>query len=455
MRPGWAVVLMIAAPFGARVIASCDDDAGLTPTGADASDAQPVRDVQVSEASDAGGDAAASGDWVHLPGAPEDCEIDVPRTPAAWPEPIEWEPCGNALAGCRKMKTAWPVSTVPGLGHIVPLAEGGRSSAGTPLLMFARGSGRYIFRLVADPDTRVLAALRQDANPPAARCVPYPYNTASDRYSYTLVENLSDGKARGYAAIVGELADGGGPRIALRVLTSDPAGPADLAGSAGLIRLYGKLTLHDWLAPDTTPTFLGPTDEGAPGLVFPVGDAIFWSSSSLWAMKHKVWTRAGGSRDFLTFGADTTKGAANLGTDGKDMVWLEGSGRLGTSSPLFPVVTAKTAPFVTDPGQIVARSLRSDISPYGVAGSTFKVGCGYAAWAPGAYPLGDGGTATGIQVLRVADGYDAALLNLGGSWTWTQPLLVTCDELFALGNENGLANIVRIPLTSLGPWRAP
>ncbi len=310
-------------------------------------------------------------------------------------------------------------------------------------------------RLVADPDTRVLAALRQDANPPAARCVPYPYNTEGDRYAYALLEDYKGGgnKSRGHAAVYGEL--DGSARVALRAETGSPNHAGFLAAPTGLVQLYGKLTLHDWLAPDTTPTFLGPTDEGAPGLVFPAGDAIFWSSSSLWAMKHKVWTRDGGSREFLTFGADTTKGAANLGTDGKDMVWLEGSGRLGTSSPLFPVVTAKTAPFVTDPGQIVARSLRSDISPYGVAGSTFKVGCGYAAWAPGAYPLGDGGTATGIQVLRVADGYDAALLNLGGSWTWTQPLLVTCDELFALGNENGLANIVRIPLTSLGPWRAP
>lgn len=350
------------------------------------------------------------------------------------------------------MRPDWPAGH-PGLDRIIALMIAGQSrSTGKPLLMFARGSGLHIYRLVAELDGDVLATVRE-GNPAnrAPRCVLYPYNTDADRYVYALLESSDDGGARAYAAVKGSLG-GGPPTVELREETLDPGGPAYWAAAPGLVRLYGKLNLFDWDAPDAA-TFLGPTDEGAPGMLLSQGDAIFWSSGYVAEMKHKVWTPDGGSRDFLGTGANLNFGAADLGTDGTSMVWVEGTGR-ASPSDVFATVTAKTAPHTTDSSQIVPRALRSDLSGYGFSTSPFKVGCGHAARHTNI--IRDSGSTTGIQVIRLADGYDAHLVNeLGAMWLWTYPLAVTCDELLVAGYDSSGYNAVRVPLTSLGPWRAP
>jgi len=354
------------------------------------------------------------------------------------------------------MKTSWPISDLAGYPKINPLAWGGRAKTGEPLLMFGRVSGRYFFRLIAEPDGAVLSAFREDAVVRDPGCVLFPYNTTSNRYAYALLERLADGGSRGYAAVVGTTTPRA-ERVLLRELTADPGGPGYLASAAGLIRLYGKLTVRDWDDVDAS-TFLGPTDEGAPGMIFPQGDAIFWSSGTLTVMKHKVWTRDAGSRDFLGFGADTTQGAADLGTDGKDMVWLEGSERANPSSPFFPKIAIKAAPYTTDPSTIIPRTLRNDMGPYGFGGTPFVVGCGYAARPGSPAMLTDGGVplGIGIQVVRLSDGYQALLPN-STDWSFETPLLATCDELFVIGSKRTKFdfNILRIPLASLGPWLAP
>ncbi len=242
--------------------------------------------------------------------------------------------------------------------------------------------------------------------------------------------------------------------VLLRQLTDDPAGPGYLAAASGLVRLYGQLTLRSWDNPDAS-TFLGPTDEGPPSAIFPQHDAIFWSSGYASPMKHKVWTADAGSRDFLSFGTDAARGAADLGTDGKDMVWVEGAGR-PNASERFTTVTARTAPFTSDPTLIVPRTLRSDLSAYGVAGSDFVVGCGYAARNANSFLLADGGTTTALQFIRLADGHDAHRVNpTGAGWQWTQVLAITCDEVFVLGHLGYDFNITRIPMNTFSTWRSP
>lgn len=459
---GWrwtvACVSCLSALFG-RGIASCDDTTGSTPVAsADASD----RADRPTPASDAGTEADAveptSGEWIHLLGAPDDCRIDVPADASATPPPIEWEPCGAevpSFTGCRQMHTGWPTSDIPGAPHIVPLARAGRTQSGTPLLMFARAAGRYLYRLIAEADGDVKSAFREDGLAHDPSCVLYPYNVDADRLAYVLLEDLVDGGARAHAAVIGDLA--GPPRVRLREESSNPVHAAYLASASGLIRLYGKLTLRDWNDVDAS-TFLGPTDEGAPGMIFPQGDDIFWASGTLAIEKHKVWTRDAGSRDFLGFGSDTTQGAADLGTDGKDMVWLEGSERSDPSSPFFPKVAVRAAAYTSDPAKLTPRTLRTDMGPYGFGGTPFVVGCGYAARlaSPPALLDGSAPTGTGMQVIRLSDGYQTLLADTT-SGSFTTPLLMTCDELFLMGKKAGKFeyNILRIPLASVGPWVAP
>ena len=459
---GWRWAIACAScmtALFARSLASCDDDPGSTTVpSADASD----RADRLAPPSDASSDVdtsdTESGDWVHLPGAPGDCQIEVPATGAALPAPIEWEVCGPevpSFAGCRQMKTSWPVSDIPGAPHIVPLARGGWTKAGTPLLMFARAAGHYLYRLVAEPDGIVKSAFRENGTAHDPSCVLFPYNVDADRLAYVLLEDLVDGGSRAHDAVFGDLSMR--PRVELREESTNPVHAGYFASAAGLVRLYGKLTLRDWDNVDAS-TFLGPTDEGAPGMIFPQGDAIFWSSGTLAVMKHKVWTRDAGSRDFLGFGSDTTQGAADLGTDGKDMVWLEGSERANPSSPFFPKIAIKAAPYTTDPSTIIPRTLRNDMGPYGFGGTPFVVGCGYAARPGSPAMLTDGGVplGIGIQVVRLSDGYQALLPN-STDWSFETPLLATCDELFVIGSKRTKFdfNILRIPLASLGPWLAP
>ncbi|MFO0668209.1 MAG: hypothetical protein U0235_01105 [Polyangiaceae bacterium] len=385
----------LSALFGSG-IGSCDETTGSTPVAsADASD----RADRPTPASDAGTEADAveptSGEWIHLLGAPDDCRIDVPADASATPPPIEWEPCGSevpTVPGCRQMARSWPASDLAGYPKINPLAWGGRSSTGDALLMFGRITGRYIYRLIAEPDGHVLSAFREDAVARDPGCILYPYNTSSNRFAYALLERFADGGSRGYAAVIGTIAPRD-ERVVLRELTADPGGPGYLASAAGLIRLYGKLTLRDWNDVDAS-TFLGPTDEGAPGMIFPQGDDIFWASGTLAIEKHKVWTRDAGSRDFLGFGSDTTQGAADLGTDGKDMVWLEGSERSDPTSPFFPKVAVRAAPYTSDPAKLTPRTLRTDMGPYGFGGTPFVVGCGYAARLASPPALLDGSAPT-------------------------------------------------------------
>lgn len=453
---GSSLVLAVAILRG---VASCDSSTEVTPASTpEASD----RSDRPAIPSDGAGDSTAiesdAGDWVHVPDVPADCHIETPASAASMPPPIEWEPCGApvpALAGCRQMKVSWSPPTVPGLGSVVDLIRGARAAGGAPLLMLGRISGNYIYRLIAAPDGSVLSAFREDVQPDGVRCILFPYNTDSDRFAYLLFEDEADGGTRAHSAVLGELAN---PRlrVAFRVVTDSPYHAGFSVGAEGLVRLFGKMNLHDWNNLDAS-TFLGPTDEGPPGFLFPQGDALFWSSGYLSVMKHKVWTRDAGSRDFLGFGSDTTRGAADLGTDGKDMVWVEGSGRPSPSA-LFSDVVAKTAPYATDGSQIVPRTLRSDLGPYGFADSPFTVGCGYAVREASPPAMTDGGIplGAGIDVIRLSDGYAARLSNAAGrtGWKWGSPLIATCDEVFVSGSSAGKFNVVRVPWSALS-WQPP
>jgi hypothetical protein len=187
---------------------------------------------------------------------------------------------------------------------------------------------------------------------------------------------------------------------------------------------------------------------GAYDQVF-VGDALFWNASSVAVQQNEVWTAAGGAADLMSFDGDISRGAADLGSDGHDLVWLYGSQRTDPSG-LFPTVDIMTSPYATDSTHVAGRRLRSE-TPNGFGVSPFVVGCGYAARAAG----------YGTRVTRLADGVSWVLPgDPSQGWYWTAPVALSCSELFAtvgVRSDGGypLTTIARIRLDSLGSGTPP
>jgi hypothetical protein len=137
------------------------------------------------------------------------------------------------------------------------------------------------------------------------------------------------------------------------------------------------------------------------------------------------------------------RGFGDLGTDGKDLVWIDAQGRASqSSSSPFTTLTIMTAPFMTEPNAVVSRRLRTEDGP-GFGASNFVVGCGYAARSNGQH----------IRIVRLSDGYSWALPT--GKFYWQNPLALTCTELFASVLSGGELRTARIRLDSLGRGISP
>lgn len=152
---------------------------------------------------------------------------------------------------------------------------------------------------------------------------------------------------------------------------------------------------------------------------------------------------------------DTNKGAYNVGTDGKDLVWTLGEDHPSTGGT-YAKRSIWTSPFTTDPKKLVPKRLRSD--PEIAFDVNFAVGCGYAA-----HKLQP---PDGMLIVRLSDGVSWLLPNnLTASdktgWHWLKAIGVTCDEVFATvaaidsPGAKLLNTIARIRLDSLGPGLPP
>ena len=134
--------------------------------------------------------------------------------------------------------------------------------------------------------------------------------------------------------------------------------------------------------------------------------------------------------------------AANLGTDGIDMVWSEGEGKEpGQTSAEFPIRRIMTAPFTSDPDQLDARRLReqpgkvSQVWPW-------VVGCGFGAFDNQGQKL----------VVRLSDGWMWTVPTFPG---FSRPIGVTCEHVILRATLPTHSTLVRIRLDSLGPGLEP
>jgi hypothetical protein len=151
-----------------------------------------------------------------------------------------------------------------------------------------------------------------------------------------------------------------------------------------------------------------------------------------------VWTHDTGTRDFLRWPGDGTRGAADLGTDGVDMAWTYGEGKADRGRS-YPRRSIMTAPFTSDPTALKPRRLRS--APHsGVGNWPWLVGCGYAAHQ---------------GAVRLRDGVSWLVPSSPRELELTTPLGITCEEIVAQGRVGGRLTIVRVKLASLGDGMPP
>ena len=126
-----------------------------------------------------------------------------------------------------------------------------------------------------------------------------------------------------------------------------------------------------------------------------------------------------------------------LGTDGVDMVWLEGQRPTGAPG-VFAARSIDSAPFTTEPSVLQPRLLRAWPGEQLDTIYPPAVGCGHAAFVdPSTYTL---------IVVRLQDGAGWSIRSpAGNTYSWNLPLAITCSEVFAQAGEN----IRRFPLASL------
>lgn len=455
-----AVGLSLVTALLAGRMAGCDSDSAsvTADAGADSTAADvrvPRRDAGDPPPTDATHPSPYPG-WAHYADYDPACEFYVPETPADLPPPIRWQPC-RALAetagkSCQEMVIDWKPKKVYPNEFITPGTSGFRRKDGSVGFMTARFQEDGTYRLVADSSGRVLVAIREQR---PDHCVLANMPSNDDQYIFAVL----DSEAKGSVSDFGGGAIGGDVNTLRPTVLRhyhDAIAREYSAGSNAFVDVTGgPLKLSAWSNPSNTEVLQAPEDAALKyNYQFFFRDVLFWSANGSGINKQKVWTRGGGVKDFLAFGIDVTRGAADLGTDGTHLVWLEASGR-STGSGVYPSVVAVASPFTTDPSLIQRRVLRSDLSGYSFGVSPFVVGCGYAARDGFVNtPEGEKG---GTILLRISDGAMWLLPSAPAvEWSWNKPLGITCDEIFVLTQSNVTAeqpvrqNIARVRIDSLG-----
>ncbi|MCU0656540.1 MAG: hypothetical protein MUF64_15205 [Polyangiaceae bacterium] len=216
------------------------------------------------------------------------------------------------------------------------------------------------------------------------------------------------------------------------------------------------LSVRSWSKPDKlkTQVFLGAQDpDGQPFSIYvPRGPDIFLGVGEGNYHGIMVWSQDQGLRPLQRWVGDYTRGAGNIGTDGKDLVWTYGEGKQPNDLD-FPATSVFTAPYATDMATIDAtkRRVRSDVSRPGDTTYQYVVGCGYAARRYFDYIA----QTSELYLVRLSDGKGWKITGLpqGADHVyWSNPLAVSCEHVYvSLSIKKESNTIARIPLSSLGP----
>ncbi len=393
--------------------------------------------------------------------AKPECLLWIPDEPETMVAPMEWGPCvGDAPGGegCRQMMITWPVGGTGAIGATFPAVPELDNKSDAPLIRLGRSSIRaespdnsYTEWVLAEPDGSARFAMRRPWFGELQDCGYMSYDLNESHWMFAAIGDDTEP--------IGESPYDGGVLVdsstrAIRLLNRDdvPGGSAGWrVGRSWAVRDTGaKLHLHDH---DFTTDIvihdsgLDPLGAGPSNIQDIVGDAVIWQVSTSQTVGIRAYDPILGTHDLVRFLDDPTRGASTPGTDGIDLVWMEGSGR-ADGDVTYPVREMLTAPFTIDPDALEPRRLRSDRSTsFGTDGSAFRVGCGRAAK--------QGGTSThDVQIVRLSDGRGWNLLHTD-TLEWSSVVGLTCDEIFLvaviLGGPDGAElTLQRIRFDALG-----
>ncbi len=398
--------------------------------------------------------------WIEWTDWSCDCRLYIPGSKAAMPAAVEWEPCPPAFGDvdCRRMKP-WTTAKVA----TAVRAWADKNPDGSAILKFRRvaadAPNPYVVDLVADADGPVRSAIMW---PPAS--VKKAANFENPGCN-TYVENLAEG--HDVSKVDGDSIQGDYLTTehegAIARAIDDPA-PRVLAHYVD-DKTYGWDVSANWVFRSELPSFsfyampwsmtpetfvtspaVDPDHLHSDAHEVPIGDALFWVTNSDAFAGINVWDPVNGARPFIRWPGDTTKGAADFGTDGADMVWSYGEGQIPNQEFGYEVQSIMTAKFTTDPAAVVAKRLRSFQGRVGMY--PFQVGCGYAAVQGNLYDL---------WIVRLSDSVAWHVTGPGGGVNALDggPIGVTCDDVFVLGHFGGQSNIARFRISSLGPGMPP
>ncbi len=373
-----------------------------------------------------------------------DCRFYVPGSKDVLPVPIAWEPCPEAPDGidCRVMVTSWTDASAP-------ILTGGKmavTGTGAAMLAFSRaGDGRGYY-LVAEADGPVHTAFMP---PYGDGCWFAEHSLSEGMHLIGIQGHKALGPLSRHEGAIGGPIDELKPRVLLHEDEIDnPYGDGWACSNKWVARIKWPfvMTVYSWDMSTEIFVTSQATDPEGLDMSQPVmvGDAFFWTTASMSRSGLNVWDPVGGTRPFIRWVGDGTRGAGNLGTDGVDLVWSYGEGKQ-PGETVFPVRSIMTAPFTTDPTEVQATALRLRSQPDPpIQVGPWQVGCGYAARD----------SANKVLVVRLSDGWSWFVPSTP-SQKLQRPLGLTCEELFAMGEIGGKYTMGRVRLDSLGPGLLP
>ncbi|MBI4705756.1 MAG: hypothetical protein HY744_32080 [Deltaproteobacteria bacterium] len=388
--------------------------------------------------------------WVEYTDWSCDCRFYVPPSKDLLPPPIAWKPCPEAPGGiqCQAMVTDWDDSTSP-IGSEPKLSH---NPDGSAVLEMVRGVYKqWNMYAIGDADGPMRFAFVQPMHGKSwLGCRFHSEHLAEGMHVVQLRGHKTQGnESKHYGAIGGPI-DELRPRLLDREINED--NPWDNhweCTSKWLFKYTWPMvqTAHPW---DMSQQIFVTSSETDPehdtvGDTVASGDALFWSTGTLKRRGINVWDPVAGARLFQRWVGDYTKGAADLGADGVDLVWAYGEGKQ-PDDWTYPIQSIMTAPFTTDPQALKARRLRS--YPGTIGTRPFEVACGYAA-NDGIYD-----DKMRVMVVRLSDGQAWFLPITEKLWP-VHAIGLTCEELFAVGDVEKKTTIIRIRLDSLGPGVPP
>jgi hypothetical protein len=389
--------------------------------------------------------------WARSADLHPECRLYVPSSKDLLPAALQWKPCeadvGLPHLACRQM-----IDDGSPADEYLPFVRGAWADPDGPvILMFARTRGAGMEHLVAEADGPVRQSIFEASN----NCCPLKWGTLTRRrFAYLVEWEETRPAGRVSTAFAGHV-DVLPPHTVVREFSSlMNLIPTDSA--LMVLTSDRRIELHPW--DKSAVTFVSSSAQDGELLqngFVAQADALFWQANSIsepFFDKLRVFTPEQGTRDFISFGEDRSRGAASLGTDGHDLVWLERSAQ----PPLAPTVAMMTAPFTTNPAELRRRWLHSE-DDFWFRGSPFTVGCGFAARTT--YLVQGGRSHLGVLITRLSDGV-AWLLPYGGpgAWRWEAAHAITCTEVFVMAKVSTPTPhrvVARVRLDSLGPGIPP